>query len=94
MDMLTIIIERDKVDGQIKGLVPHLVDHGLSISHYADDTVLILDHDIEQNNAGLYSHLFSCKSGTYPFRYMGLLMIYRKLKGWPGGHPSGDQATS
>jgi len=64
MDMLTIIIERDKVDGQIKGLVPHLVDHGLSISHYADDTVLILDHDIEQpKNMKLLLCIFGQLSG-------------------------------
>jgi hypothetical protein len=29
--MLAIIIERAKVDGQIEGVVPHLVDGGLSI---------------------------------------------------------------
>jgi hypothetical protein len=30
-DMLAIIIERAKIDGQIEGVVPHLVDGGLSI---------------------------------------------------------------
>jgi hypothetical protein len=30
-DMLAIIIERAKVDGQIEGVVPHLVDGRLSI---------------------------------------------------------------
>ena len=30
-DMLAIIIERAKLDGQIVGVVPHLVDGGLSI---------------------------------------------------------------
>jgi hypothetical protein len=37
-----------KEDGQVKGLVPHLVDGRLSILRYADITVLFLDHDIEQ----------------------------------------------
>jgi hypothetical protein len=30
-DMLAIIIERVEADGQIEGVVPHLVDGGLSI---------------------------------------------------------------
>ena len=34
-DMLTIMIERAKTDGQIEGVVPHLVDGGLSILQYA-----------------------------------------------------------
>ena len=46
--MMAIIIARAKEDWQIKGVVPHLVDGGLSILQYADDTVLFLDHDIEQ----------------------------------------------
>jgi hypothetical protein len=48
VDILAIIIARTKEDGQIKGVVPHLVDGGLSILQYVDDTVLFLDHDIEQ----------------------------------------------
>jgi hypothetical protein len=31
MDMLAIMIERAKDDGQIEGLIPYLVDGGLSI---------------------------------------------------------------
>jgi hypothetical protein len=30
-DMLAIMIERAKLDGQIEGVIPHLVDGGLSI---------------------------------------------------------------
>jgi hypothetical protein len=30
-DMLAILIERTKFDGQIEGVIPHLVDGGLSI---------------------------------------------------------------
>jgi hypothetical protein len=48
VDILAIIIARTKEDGQIKGVVPHLVDGGLSILQNVDDTVLFLDHDIEQ----------------------------------------------
>ena len=46
-DMLAILIKRAKDDGQIGGVIPHLVDDGLSILQYADDTILFLDHDIE-----------------------------------------------
>jgi hypothetical protein len=37
-DMLGILIKRVIVDGQIEGVVPHLVDGGLSIVQYDDDT--------------------------------------------------------
>jgi hypothetical protein len=44
-DMLTILIARAKEDGQVGGLVPHLVDSGISILQYADDTILFMEHD-------------------------------------------------
>ena len=46
--MLAIMINRAKDVGQIEGLIPHLVQDGLSILQYADDTVIFLEHDIEQ----------------------------------------------
>ena len=39
-EMLAILIKRAKQDDQIAGVVPHLVDGGLSILQYADDTIL------------------------------------------------------
>ena len=39
-DMLSILIDRAKQDGQIAGVVPHLVHGGLSILEYADDTII------------------------------------------------------
>jgi hypothetical protein len=44
-DMLAILIKRAKTDGQVSGVVPLLVDGGLSILH---DTVLFMDHDLEK----------------------------------------------
>jgi len=41
-DMLAIIIKRAKADDQVGGVVPHLVDGGISIIQYADDTILFL----------------------------------------------------
>ena len=47
-NMLAIIIARAKEDGQVGGLVPHLVEAGVSILQYSDDTILFLEHDIEK----------------------------------------------
>ena len=46
--MLATLILRAKSNGKIKGVVPHLVDDGLSILQYADGTILFVDHDISQ----------------------------------------------
>jgi hypothetical protein len=46
--MLTLLISRAKEDGQITGLVPHLVEEGLSILQYADDIILFIERNIEQ----------------------------------------------
>jgi hypothetical protein len=46
--MLALLISRAKEEGQIAGLVPHLVEGGLSILQYTDKTILLIDHNIEQ----------------------------------------------
>jgi hypothetical protein len=62
--MLTLLISRAKVDGQITSLVPHLVEEGLSILQYAYDTILFMDHDIEQSkNLKLLLCVFEQLSG-------------------------------
>jgi len=48
VDMLAILINRAKDESQVIEIVPHLVDGGLSILQYADDTILFMDHDIEK----------------------------------------------
>ena len=111
-DMLAILINRAKEDGQFDGLIPHLVEGGLSILQYADDTILFLDHDFAKASnlrlllaafeqvSGLkinyhksefscfghaedqkdsYLQLFGCRSGIYPFRYLGIPMHFKKL---------------
>jgi len=32
----------------VKGVVPNLIDGGLSVLQYADNTIIFMDHDIEQ----------------------------------------------
>jgi hypothetical protein len=44
----SIFIERAKSDGQIEGVIPHLVDGGLSILQYTDDTILLMEHDLDK----------------------------------------------
>jgi hypothetical protein len=45
--MLALLINRAKADGQIRGVLPHLIDDGLSILQYEDDTIIFIDHDPE-----------------------------------------------
>jgi hypothetical protein len=41
-DKLAILIARAKEDGQVDGLIPHLVGGGVSILQYADDTIIFM----------------------------------------------------
>jgi hypothetical protein len=45
---MAIMIARAKDDGQVEGLIPHLVEGGVSILQYADDTFLFMKHDLDQ----------------------------------------------
>jgi hypothetical protein len=40
VDMLTVLIARAKKAGQVEGVIPHLVQDGLSILQYADEVLL------------------------------------------------------
>jgi hypothetical protein len=57
-DMLAIMIERAKSDGQIEVVIPHLVDGGLSILQYANDMILFMQHDLE-NSKESETHSFA-----------------------------------
>ena len=62
--MLAIILNRAKQEGLIRGIIPHLIDDGLSILQYADDTVIFLDHDIDlAKNMKLLLYVFEQLSG-------------------------------
>ena len=111
-DMLALLIKRAKADGQIRGVIPLLIDDGLSILQYTDDTIIFINHDLEQAKnlklllctfeqlSGLkinfhkseifcygaakemediYTDLFGCNAGEYPFRYLGIPMHHRQL---------------
>ena len=46
--MLAILIARAKEVDQVEGVIPHLVQDGLSILQYADDTVIFMSHDLDK----------------------------------------------
>jgi hypothetical protein len=47
-DMLAIIIQRAKEDGQVDGLIPHLVNGRVSILQYADDKIIFMENNLEK----------------------------------------------
>jgi hypothetical protein len=49
VDMLATLVARAKEEGQIEGLVPHLIEGGLSILQYVNGTILFMDHNLEQD---------------------------------------------
>jgi hypothetical protein len=56
--------ERAKSEGQFEGVVPHLVDGGLSIIQYADDTILFMEYDLKKvKNLKLILSAFEPLSG-------------------------------
>jgi hypothetical protein len=48
VDMLVVLISRAKEVEQIKRVVPRLIDEGLSVLQYADDTMIFMDNDLER----------------------------------------------
>ena len=62
--MLAILIARAKDDGQVEGVIPHLIENRLSILQYVDDTILFLIHDLAKaTNLKLLLCLFEQLSG-------------------------------
>jgi hypothetical protein len=48
VDMLAILINGVKSEGQISWVIPHILDDGLFILQYADDTIHFMDHNFDQ----------------------------------------------
>ena len=62
--MLPLLIARAKQEGQVEGVIPHLVDDGLSILQYADDTIIFMSHDMEKaRNMKYLLYVFEQLSG-------------------------------
>jgi hypothetical protein len=63
-DALATMLEKAKAANQIRGLIPHLVEGGLTYLQYADDTIIFLSLD-EQTimNAKFLLYCFEDMSG-------------------------------
>jgi hypothetical protein len=79
--MLAIIINRAKEDGQVDGLIHHLVEGGVSILQYADDVIIFMEHDLEKAlNMKLILCLFEQLSGlkkNFRVKYFVLVKLKR-----------------
>jgi hypothetical protein len=79
--MLALLISRAKEDEKITGLIPHLVQDGLSILQYTDDTILFIDHNIEQaTNLKLLLCVFEQLLGLKISFHKGELLCYGEVK--------------
>jgi len=81
-DMLALLINRAKADGQIRGVILHLIDDNLSILQYADDTIIFIDHDPEQTkNLKLllcaFEQLSGLKSISTKVKFSGMGQLKR-----------------
>ncbi|WVZ53042.1 hypothetical protein U9M48_004033 [Paspalum notatum var. saurae] len=87
-DMLVILINRAKEHGQVSGVMPHLIDGGLSILQYADDTIIFIENDYEKaRNMKLllcaFEQLFGIvwmQIGDFPIKYLGMPIHFKKLR--------------
>ena len=71
IDSLAHLLDKAKVHGYIKGVVPHLINGGLTHLHYADDTLLMMGCDNES--------IRNMKFILYCFEWMsGLKINYHK----------------
>jgi hypothetical protein len=62
--MLAVLIARAKEHGHFRGLIPYLVEGGISILQYADDTILFMKNDLEEaKNLKLVQCAFEKLSG-------------------------------
>ena len=67
VDMLDILIAQAREDGQVGGPIPHLVEGGVSILQYVEDT---LEHDLEKT--------VNLKLIIYIEHLLGLKTIFHK----------------
>jgi hypothetical protein len=83
VDVFVKLIERAQVNGQIKGIIPHLVDDGLSILQYVDDMNVLLDQDLEQaKNLKIMLSAFEQLSGLKINFHKSEMFCYGKAKDW------------
>lgn len=88
-DVLTTMIERAKNAGQLNGIVPQLVQDGLSILQYADDIMLFMEHDLEKSkNLKLLLCAFEQLSGLKIYFHKSELFCFAEAQDiWLGNSP-------
>ncbi|WVZ93145.1 LOW QUALITY PROTEIN: hypothetical protein U9M48_039151 [Paspalum notatum var. saurae] len=80
VDMLKVFISRAKLDGQFERVIPYMVDGGLLILRYTDDTILFMDHDPDKaRNMKLLLFAFEQASGL-KINFHKSSIHFRKLK--------------
>lgn len=80
--MLAVLVSRARESSQINGVIPHLVDGGLSILQYADDTILFLEDDSDQaKNLKLILCAFEKLSGLKINFHKSELFYFGEAKG-------------
>ena len=82
-NMLSVLIGRVKENGQVNGLVPHLVHGGVSILQYVDDTILFMEHGIAKaRNMKLVLCLFEQLSGLkINFNKSEIVLLWESQRG-------------
>jgi hypothetical protein len=81
VDMLAVLIARAKEDGQVGDLIPHLVEGGVSILQYADDTILSIEHDLQKAvNIKLILCIFEQLSGLKIYFHKTEIFCFGKAK--------------
>jgi hypothetical protein len=79
--MLAIMIARAKEDGQVDGLIPYLVDGGVSILQYADDTIIFMENNLEKAlNMKLILCIFEELSGLKINFHKSEIFLFRSGK--------------
>jgi hypothetical protein len=80
-DMLAILIKRAKEDGQVSGLIPHLLDGGVPILQYDDDTILFMEHYLDKAlNMKLILCIFEQLSGLKKIFTRAKFSVLERLK--------------
>lgn len=112
VDALVVLVKQVRQQGLIRGLAKHLVPGGCVILQYADDTIFLLEPDLDcarnlkfllcmfeqmsglkinfhksdlyclggaQELGNTLKGIFTCKQGSFPFRYLGVPLSYKRL---------------
>lgn len=83
VDKLTVLINQAKNDDQVRGVVTHLVEDGLSILQFADDTIIFMYNDLERaKNIKLLLSVFEQLSGLKINIHESKMFCYGAAKEW------------